>query len=127
MATIIGLTGGYCAGKNEAALCIEESGFRVIDVDKLGHKALELKTEALVRAFGRGILNPRGEIDRRALGAIVFADPETLRRHEFIRPCSGCWTRSSAFRRGPASTPPFSTAFPSWNVAPSYWKSRLPC
>ena len=79
MATIIGLTGGYCAGKNEAALCIEESGFRVIDVDKLGHKALELKTEALVRAFGRGILNPRGEIDRRALGAIVFADPETLR------------------------------------------------
>jgi len=84
MATIIGLTGGYCAGKNEAALCIEESGFRVIDVDKLGHKALELKTDALVRAFGCGILNPRGEIDRRALGAIVFADPETLRRHEAI-------------------------------------------
>ncbi len=84
MATIVGLTGGYCAGKNEAARCMEEEGFRVIDVDKLGHKALELKAEALVQAFGRGILDARGGIDRKALGAIVFADPETLRRHEGI-------------------------------------------
>ena len=84
MATIIGLTGGYCAGKNEAARCIEESGFRVIDVDKLGHRALDVKAKALVRAFGRGILDSRGGIDRKALGAIVFADPETLRKHEAI-------------------------------------------
>ena len=84
MAAIIGLTGGYCAGKNEAARCVEEEGFRVIDVDKLGHKALELKAETLVQAFGRGILGAGGEIDRKALGAIVFADPETLRRHEAI-------------------------------------------
>ncbi|MDX9784033.1 MAG: dephospho-CoA kinase [Spirochaetia bacterium] len=84
MGTIIGLTGGYCAGKNEAALCIQELGFRVIDVDTLGHRALEAKTDALVQAFGSGILNSQGGIDRKALGAIVFADPETLGRHEAI-------------------------------------------
>ncbi len=84
MAAIIGLTGGYCAGKNEAALCIQELGFRVIDVDKLGHRALEAKTEALVQAFGHGILDSQGRIDRKALGVIVFADPDALRRHESI-------------------------------------------
>jgi dephospho-CoA kinase len=84
MAAIIGLTGGYCAGKNEAALCIQQLGFKIIDVDKLGHRALELKTQALVQAFGEGILDPQGKIDRKTLGAIVFADPEALRRHEAI-------------------------------------------
>jgi len=37
---IIGLTGGYCAGKNEVARILEKYGWEVADVDKLGHAAL---------------------------------------------------------------------------------------
>ncbi len=84
MKAIIGLTGGYCSGKNEAGRFIEEEGFRIIDVDKLGHKALELKATTLAETFGTGILDSDGRVNRKALGAIVFSDPEALKRHEAI-------------------------------------------
>lgn len=84
MKTIIGLTGSYCAGKNQAASIIEAMGFTVIDVDKLGHKALELCTEKLAATFGPGIIKADGSIDRRALGSIVFSKPELLHLHESI-------------------------------------------
>jgi len=84
MKTIIGLTGSYCAGKNQAASIIETMGFTVIDVDKLGHKALELCTEKLAATFGPSIIKADGSIDRRALGSIVFSKPELLHLHESI-------------------------------------------
>lgn len=82
--SVLGLTGGYCAGKNLAADILESSGYGMIDVDRLGHEALRLEAEALVKAFGIGILRPDGSVDRRALGSIVFPDPEKLKLHESI-------------------------------------------
>ena len=84
MKTIIGLTGGYCSGKSQAADILEKLGFRNVDADRLAHRALGLCAGKLAEAFGPGILAADGSIDRRALGAIVFADPERLRLHESI-------------------------------------------
>lgn len=76
---IIGLTGGICAGKSTIAKVFQEDfGVSVINADVLGHKCYEKGTECyeqLVTNFGESIISPQnGEIDRRALGAIVFND-----------------------------------------------------
>ena len=84
MKTIVGLTGGYCSGKNEAAQTLAREGFHLIDVDILGHKALETSREELRRAFGPAILSPDGRVNRRALADIVFSSSEELQLHEAI-------------------------------------------
>ena len=84
MKTIIGLTGGYCSGKSQAADILEAMGFRNVDADRLAHRALALCAGRLAETFGPGILAADGSVDRRALGALVFADPERLRLHESI-------------------------------------------
>jgi dephospho-CoA kinase len=68
----IGLTGMYCAGKNRVAAFLEERGIPVLDVDKLGHAAIEEERDAILRRFGTGILGEAGMIDRKKLGARVF-------------------------------------------------------
>ena len=80
---VIGLTGGIGTGKSEAARHLVSLGAALIDADQVGHEAYRPHTEAwelVVEAFGEGILQPNGEIDRRSLGAIVFSDPEQLAR-----------------------------------------------
>lgn len=80
---VIGLTGGIGAGKSEAARHMVSLGAALIDADVVGHEAYTPHAEAwqrVVEAFGEGILQPSGEIDRRSLGAIVFSDPEQLDR-----------------------------------------------
>ena len=80
---VIGLTGGIGTGKSEAARHMVSLGAALIDADQVGHEAYQPNAEAwrqVVAAFGRDILQPNGEIDRRRLGAIVFADPEQLAR-----------------------------------------------
>lgn len=81
---IIGLTGGYCSGKNQVGKSIASRGFNVIDADLLAHEALSMSAPRLAETFGRGVLAPDGSVDRRALGAIVFADKAALRLHESI-------------------------------------------
>lgn len=81
---ILGLTGGYCAGKNTVASLLTARGWHCIDVDRLGHTAVEESRDALVQRFGPAILRPDGSLDRRALGRIVFSDPTALRDHEVI-------------------------------------------
>jgi dephospho-CoA kinase len=75
---LIGLAGTYCAGKNYVAFLLEERGLPVLDVDKLGHRALEMEREAILERFGRDILGPTGAIDRRLLGAKVFGKSAEL-------------------------------------------------
>jgi dephospho-CoA kinase len=75
---LIGLTGTYCAGKNYVGALLEERGLPVLDVDKLGHRAIEAEREAILERFGRDILGPTGAIDRRLLGAKVFGKSEEL-------------------------------------------------
>jgi dephospho-CoA kinase len=81
---LIGLTGGYCAGKNTVASILEARGWTCIDVDKLGHEAMEKARDAIVGRFGPGVLGPDGELDRRALAAIVFSDSASLADQEAI-------------------------------------------
>lgn len=84
MGKIIGLTGMYCAGKNQIARLLEKRGLEVLDVDKLGHRAIEAEQGAIVARFGREILGAGGTIDRKLLGERVFGKPEELAALEGI-------------------------------------------
>lgn len=71
---VVGITGKYCAGKNRVAAHMEAHGFRAIDVDRLGHAALEAEMERVRERFSEDVVRA-GKVDRRALAAVVFADP----------------------------------------------------
>lgn len=79
----VGLTGGLASGKSVAAREFQRLGCHLIEADKLGHQVLlrdeGIAYDAVVAEFGTTILDPAtNEIDRRKLGAIVFADPARL-------------------------------------------------
>ena len=77
-----GLTGGIASGKSTVARILEELGAQVIDADRVGHELLRRfhpVHQQVVARFGQGILRPDGEIDRKLLGSMVFADPQRLR------------------------------------------------
>ena len=80
---VIGLTGGIGTGKTEVSRILADLGAEIINADALGHQAYEPQTETwrqVVEAFGEDILSETGEVDRRKLGQIVFADERALRR-----------------------------------------------
>ena len=80
---VLGLTGGIGTGKSETAGILKELGATIIDADRVGHQAYSPHSEIwrqVVETFGAGVLQADGEIDRKALGAIVFADPEARKR-----------------------------------------------
>jgi len=85
---LIGLTGNIGCGKSTVLAMLRERGAHVIDADRVTHELQQPGEEVyaqIVAAFGEGILSaPGGPIDRRKLGAIVFADPAALRRLEQI-------------------------------------------
>ena len=79
----IGLTGGIGCGKSTAAKMLADLGALVWDADTIGHSIYEPGTpvfQELVREFGDGIIGADGHIDRKKLGAIVFAYPDALAR-----------------------------------------------
>jgi len=80
---VIGLTGGIGTGKSEVTRIFQELGAVLINADQIGHQAYTPHSEIwqeVVKAFGEEILQPSGEIDRKKLGSIVFADPDQLTR-----------------------------------------------
>ncbi len=80
---VIGLTGGIGSGKSTVAKVLEEQGASVLSADLVGHEVYVPGRPAwqeIVDAFGRGILADDGSIDRKKLGAAVFADPRELKR-----------------------------------------------
>jgi dephospho-CoA kinase len=81
---IIGLTGPYCAGKNHVARLLEDRGLAVLDLYRLGHRAIEEERAAILDRFGPSLLNGEGAVDRRRLGKRVFGRPEELRALEAI-------------------------------------------
>lgn len=79
----VGITGSIASGKSTVARRLKDRGIPVIDLDKVGHEVLRKRHEAfepVVEAFGEGILGEEGEIDRKKLGALVFADPAARER-----------------------------------------------
>src|SRR4051812_21874145 len=84
---LLGLTGNIACGKSTVSRQLRELGAHTIDADALIHVILRKDGAAyvpVVEEFGSEILAEDGEIDRRALGRIVFADPARLKRLEEI-------------------------------------------
>lgn len=74
----VGLTGGIASGKSTVSAMLAELGAVIIDADRLAREVVAPGTvglAAVVDLFGPGILTADGEMDRPAVGAIVFADP----------------------------------------------------
>lgn len=79
----VGLTGGLATGKSYVSARLAELGCHVIQADRLGHEVLRRGAEAyedVVAVFGQTIVGDDGEIDRKALGAIVFPEPAQLEK-----------------------------------------------
>jgi len=79
---VIGLTGGIASGKSTAARTLGELGARIVDADQMARDIVAPGQPALaeiVRTFGREVLQPDGALDRKRLGAIIFADAEKRR------------------------------------------------
>jgi dephospho-CoA kinase len=75
---VCGLTGGIAAGKSTVAGRLAERGAAVIDADGLAREVVEPGTSglrAVVERFGRSVVSDTGDLDRAALGRIVFTDP----------------------------------------------------
>ena len=72
---MLGLTGGIGSGKSTVAKLLAERGAKIIDADLLARDAVAPGSLGLTRiaaAFGRGVLTESGELDRAAMGALVF-------------------------------------------------------
>ena len=82
---LVGLTGGIATGKSTVDAVLRGLGAVIIDADVLAREVVEPGEPALAEIadeFGPGVLGRDGRLDRKALGAIVFADPERRKRLE---------------------------------------------
>jgi dephospho-CoA kinase len=84
---LVGLTGGIATGKSTVSTLLRELGCVIIDADLLAREVVEPGQPAwttIVAEFGRDVVTAGGALDRKKLGAIVFANPERRRRLEAI-------------------------------------------
>jgi dephospho-CoA kinase len=84
---LVGLTGGIATGKTTFAAALRALGVPVVDADQLARQVVAPGSpalSALAAAFGPGVIDPGGALDRKALGALVFGDAEARRRVEAI-------------------------------------------
>ena len=83
----VGLTGGIASGKSTVSAILRELGVTVIDADLLAREVVQRGTPGLDRVvaeFGPGLLTPQGDLDRPAMGRLVFSDEDARRRLEAI-------------------------------------------
>ncbi len=79
---VIGVTGGMGSGKSSVASLLADHGAVVVDADTIAHEVIGPGGPAhgpVIERFGPGIVDAGGEIDRRALADLVFADPAARR------------------------------------------------
>jgi len=84
---LVGLTGSIATGKSTVSAMFVHQGARVIDADLLSREVVMPGQPAYARIleeFGSQIFQDDGSLDRKALGAIVFADPARRKRLEEI-------------------------------------------
>jgi dephospho-CoA kinase len=80
---VVGLTGGVATGKSLVAEELKRLGAELIDADAVSREITVKGSPAyddILKEFGPGIMAADGSIDRKALGRIVFRDPEKLAR-----------------------------------------------
>lgn len=83
------VTGTIAAGKNFVCSILEKQGWLCIDADKVAHHAMEKASSQIAETFkaeaekaGISLLNPDGTLNRRNLGALLFPNPELLKKQE---------------------------------------------
>ncbi len=84
---LVGLTGGLGAGKSTVARMLADRGAVLVDADELARRALEPGSRAYQQVsdlFGDQVVTPSGELDRAAIAATVFSEPERRRALESI-------------------------------------------
>lgn len=87
MSKRVGLTGGVASGKSTVSAILAELGAVVIDADALAREVVARGTpglDAVVAEFGPALLTPDGELDRPAMGRLVFGDEGSRKRLEAI-------------------------------------------
>lgn len=83
MAFVLGITGGIATGKSSVVQHFIDLGFPVVDADIIARHLLDQNGQAyneVVNVFGSEILQENGEINRQALGALVFNHPDKLKQ-----------------------------------------------
>lgn len=98
----VGLTGSIAVGKSHVCEVFRELGCYVLDADQTAREVVKPGTKGLIRiveAFGSGVLQASGELDRKKLGAIVFADKDKRERlnaivHPLVIEAQDEWIRS---------------------------------
>lgn len=83
----VGLTGGIATGKSTVAQMLRYRQIEVVDADHVAHAVMAQGTpcfQEIVRTFGEGILNAKGEIDRTHLGSRVFGNLDQKKKLESI-------------------------------------------
>jgi dephospho-CoA kinase len=80
---LIALTGGIASGKSTISARLAEHGAVIVDADAIVREVQQAGSpvlEEIVRAFGPAVVRADGELDRTALGSVVFSDPDALAR-----------------------------------------------
>ena len=84
---LVGLTGGIATGKSTVSVMFAHLGAKVVDADLLAREVVmpgQAAHAQIVKEFGPAVLQADGQIDRKRLGAIVFADASKRKRLEQI-------------------------------------------
>jgi len=84
---LVGLTGSIATGKSTVSRMFAHLGARVIDADLLAREVVmpgQAAHARIVEEFGSQVVQEDGSLDRKALGAVVFADAAKRRRLEEI-------------------------------------------
>lgn len=89
MTLLVGLTGGIASGKSTVSKMFAQRGAKIVDADQIARQVVEPGTiglQEVVKAFGTDILK-EGELDRKALGRIVFQDEKARKRlNQIVHP-----------------------------------------
>jgi dephospho-CoA kinase len=84
---VVGLTGGVASGKTTVSQTLQQEGAYLIDADRIARELVQPHTPTwseLIRAFGKEILEKNDSINRKALAAGVFSNPQKRRQLEEI-------------------------------------------
>ena len=87
MTVRVGLTGGIASGKSTVSAILAALGAVLIDADLIAREVVARGTpglDAVVAEFGPELLTSEGDLDRPAMGALVFGDPAARKRLEAI-------------------------------------------
>ncbi|TGE72802.1 dephospho-CoA kinase [Weissella confusa] len=105
----LGLTGGIATGKSTVSNHFKELGIPVLDADVVAREVVEPGQPALadvVAEFGDEMLLPDGSLNRKALGAVVFGNPEKLAKlNQFTHPRVQASMRAQADAYAKAGVP----------------------